>query len=219
MYESDQKIAMEKVEVEVEFDNGSRLLGYLFIRPMQRVSDLLGDIRTFLPFLTADGIIVHLRKTAVTKVVEIGQVADRESVTDPYDILGVPRDIGENELKMVYHDLCGQNHPDKLLALEIAPEYVELANTRMIRIIHAYRRIVEMRRGEKGNGRAKAADEGQAAAGANGRNDANGDGRSAADGDAQQDTEANGRDDADEKSQDGADSNARSADPESGSYF
>ena len=215
MYESDQKVAMEKIEVEVELDNGSRLLGHLFIKPLQRVSDMLGNDRNFLPFLTADGVIVHLRKTAITKILEIGQLVDRESVTDPYDILGVPRDIGEDDLKKIYHDLCGQNHPDKLLALGVAPEYVELANTRTIRIIHAYRRIAEMRRGENGRGRDEdqpaAQGEGQATADANGRDGANGDGR--------QDTGAGGRDDADEKSQDGADSNARSADPESGSYF
>ena len=215
MYESDQKFAMEKIEVEVELDNGSRLLGHLFIKPLQRVSDMLGNDRNFLPFLTADGVIVHLRKTAITKILEIGQLVDRESVTDPYDILGVPRDIGEDDLKKIYHDLCGQNHPDKLLALGVAPEYVELANTRTIRIIHAYRRIAEMRRGENGRGRDEdqpaAQGEGQATADANGRDGANGDGR--------QDTGAGGRDDADEKSQDGADSNARSADPESGSYF
>ena len=225
MYQSDQKVAVEKVEAEVELDNGRRLLGHLFIKPLQRVSDLLDNERTFLPFLTADGIIVHLRKTAITKILEIGQLVDQESVTDPYDILGVPRDIGVDDLKKIYHDLCGQNHPDKLLALGVAPEYVELANTRMIRIIHAYRRIAEMRRGENGKGqdadenRSATEDESQAAAGANGRDGANGAGKKGADGDGRSGTQANGRDDADEKSQDGLGNNARDGAPKSEPYF
>ena len=147
MYESDQKTEKWKVEIQVELNDGTSLLGAVFVTPTQRISELLNDHRQFLPVLTSDGLIVHLRKTTIAKLVQLDQAVERDSVRDPYEILGVSRNISGQDLKDAYHNLCTVYHPDKLLALNMSPEFVDLANSRTIRIIDAYRRILTARNG------------------------------------------------------------------------
>ncbi len=152
MYESDEKISKWKVEIQVELDNGTRLLGFLFVTPTQRLSDLLNDARSFLPTQTADGLIAQLAKSTIAKVVQLDQTAEAESITDPYDILGVSRRVSDEKLKESYHALCNEYPPDKLVSLGVASEFIDLANSRITRIIDAYRRAQIMRRGAAGNG-------------------------------------------------------------------
>jgi len=152
MYESDEKISKWKIEVRVELDDGARLLGFLFVKPMQRLSDLLNDTRSFLPMQTADGLIVQLAKSTIAKVVQLDQKAEAAAITDPYDILGVSPRVSDQKLKETYHALCTEYHPDKLLSVGVATEFIDLANTRITRIIDAYRRVQIMRRGAAGNG-------------------------------------------------------------------
>ena len=106
MYESDEKISKWKIEVRVELDDGARLLGFLFVKPMQRLSDLLNDQRLFLPLQTADGLIVQLAKSTIAKVVQLDQKADAAAITDPYDILGVSPRVSDQKLQETYHALC-----------------------------------------------------------------------------------------------------------------
>jgi preprotein translocase subunit Sec63 len=152
MYDSDEKVEKGTVEVQVDLDNGTQILGALFVKQMQRISDLLNDPRTFLPLRTASGIIVHLRKAAIAKVVQLDQTASRYPSRDPYEILGVPESVSDADLQAAYHDLCTKSHPDKLLALGLPVEFIDLANSRLIRIIDAYRSIQSVRRAANGNG-------------------------------------------------------------------
>lgn len=145
MYESDQKVEKNKVEVEVELDNGTRMLGALFIKQMQRISDLLNDLRQFLPFETSDGRILYLNKTTIAKVVQLAGEAEPHAAADPYEILGVARNISNEDLRDAYHSLCSQNHPDKLQSLGVSPDLIDIANSRVIRIIDAYKRIQALR--------------------------------------------------------------------------
>ncbi len=153
MYESDEKISKWKIEVRVELDDGARLLGFLFVKPMQRLSDLLNDTRSFLPMQTADGLIVQLAKSTIAKVVQLDQKAEAAAITDPYDILGVSPRVSDQKLKETYHALCTEYHPDKLISVGVATEFIDLANSRITRIIDAYRRVQIMRRSAAGNGR------------------------------------------------------------------
>ena len=152
MYESVEKISKLKIEAHVELANGTQLLGFLFITPMQRLSDLLTDARPFLPMQTVDGLIVQIAKSTIAKVVQLDQKAEAAAITDPYDILGVSPRIGDQELKESYHALCTEYHPDKLLSIGVAPEFVDLAKSRITRIIDAYRRVRIMRDGTAGTG-------------------------------------------------------------------
>ncbi len=153
MYESDEKISKWQIEVRVELDDGARLLGFLFVKPMQRLSDLLNDTRSFLPMQTADGLIVQLAKSTIAKVVQLDQKAEAAAITDPYDILGVSPRVSDQKLKESYHALCNEYHPDKLVSVGVATEFIDLANSRITRIIDAYRRVQIMRRSAAGNGR------------------------------------------------------------------
>ena len=88
MLKSDEKIPKYKIEVQVELDNGTQLLGSMFVNQMQRTSDLLNDAREFLPFQTSDGTIVYLRKATIAKVVELKRDIELDATTDPYEVSG-----------------------------------------------------------------------------------------------------------------------------------
>ena len=147
MYESEHKVWKTKLEVEVELDDGARLLGFLFIKQMQRLTDLLNDTREFLPVQTPEGLIVHLRKSTIARVTQLDQAVEAGTVTDPYEILGVSPRVSDEVLRRTYHNLCAQHHPDKLVSLGLAAEYIDLANSRIVRVIEAYGRIKNERYG------------------------------------------------------------------------
>ena len=67
---------------------------------------------------------------------------DRE---DPYFILGVAHEAGEEEIKRTYRLLVRENHPDSLMARGVPPEFVKLANDKLAAINAAYDRVIEER--------------------------------------------------------------------------
>ena len=152
MYESGQQISKLPVEVQVQLNDGSRFLGVLALSQGQRVSDLMNDERQFLPIKLPSGSVVILRKTMIAKVAPLDQHIDRERISDPHEILGVSRTISDEDLKRFYHALCSENHPDRVQSSGLSSEFVELANSRMIRINDAYKRILAMRHAKGANG-------------------------------------------------------------------
>ena len=58
---------------------------------------------------------------------------------DPYQVLGVSRDVTERELVARYRQLMSANHPDKVAQMD--PEIQAFANERSRRIIEAYELI------------------------------------------------------------------------------
>ncbi len=152
MYDSSEKIQKYGIEVQVELDNGTRLLGCLFVTQMQRISDLLNDPRQFIPFQNSDGNIVYLRKATIVKVVQLMPQIDHNGAADPYEILGVSLNISDKDLKRTFHSLCTHYHPDTLQSLGLPADLSDFANARLIRIIDAYRRIKTMRLRVVGNG-------------------------------------------------------------------
>ncbi len=145
MFSSDNKIEKWTVEVEVALDDGTQMLGFLFVTPLRRVSELLNDDRQFLPFRQLNGRIEHLRKVSINRVSELDQDVDLTMVLNPYDVLGVSRDINDADLKETYRKRCVENHPDRLASLNLAPEIIRLAEARLVRIIDAHRQILEKR--------------------------------------------------------------------------
>ena len=61
--------------------------------------------------------------------------------SDPYVILGVSRDAGDDEIKSAYRKLVRENHPDRLVAQGMPQEFVDLANERLATINAAYDRV------------------------------------------------------------------------------
>jgi DnaJ like chaperone protein len=66
---------------------------------------------------------------------------------DPYLILGVERSMSFDELRKSYMKLVAENHPDRLIARGVPPEFVAVANHRLAAINVAWDRIEMERRG------------------------------------------------------------------------
>ncbi len=64
---------------------------------------------------------------------------------DPYTVLGVTRDMSDEEIKRAYRRLIRENHPDRLVAEGMPPELIAQANEKMANINAAYDRIAKER--------------------------------------------------------------------------
>jgi DnaJ like chaperone protein len=60
---------------------------------------------------------------------------------DPYCVLGLAADCGEEELRRKYLLLVRENHPDALMGRGVPSEFVALANTKLAAINRAYDEI------------------------------------------------------------------------------
>ena len=145
MYDSKPKLSKYKIENQVYLDDGKQFLGVFFVSRGQRISDLMNDERQFLPVGMSGGSVIFLRKTVIFKVVPLDQHIEQDEISDPYDILGVPKRISDADLKRFYRKLCSENHPDKVQSSGLSPQFMELAHSRMVRINDAYERILSMR--------------------------------------------------------------------------
>jgi DnaJ like chaperone protein len=70
-------------------------------------------------------------------------------IADPYVILGVSFEASDEEIRRTWRLLVRENHPDKLMARGVPPEFVKLANDKLAAINAAYDKIGE-ERGTKG---------------------------------------------------------------------
>lgn len=64
-----------------------------------------------------------------------------QSIKDPYEILGVSRDVSKEEIKSAYHKLASLNHPDKVNHLD--KQFQILAESRFKKINEAYHKLVD----------------------------------------------------------------------------
>jgi len=65
---------------------------------------------------------------------------------DPYAILGVPADIGTDELRRKYRSLAKEHHPDAMLARGVPAELLAIAEHRMAAINAAFEKAMTERR-------------------------------------------------------------------------
>ncbi|WP_413206166.1 TerB family tellurite resistance protein [Rhodospirillum sp. A1_3_36] len=65
---------------------------------------------------------------------------------DPYEILGVTRDMDDTAIRAAYLKLVRENHPDTLVAQGMPPDFVELATQKMASINTAYESVTEARK-------------------------------------------------------------------------
>lgn len=66
-------------------------------------------------------------------------------LADPYRLLGVLREQTDEEIRAAWRRLSRENHPDRLIADGLPPEFVDLANEKMAAINAAYDRIAKER--------------------------------------------------------------------------
>ncbi len=145
---NEKMVFKKKLLVELELDSGTIMNGYLFVGQTQRLSDLMNDDRTFLPFEDLDGAITIFTKAMARRVkpVEKTQTAAAGDGTDPYAMLGVPQSATEVQLREAYHRKVQETHPDKLSNLGLSADLIKFAHERMARINEAYNKIRVTRR-------------------------------------------------------------------------
>jgi len=64
---------------------------------------------------------------------------------DPYVILGVAHDAGDDEVRATYRLLVRENHPDKLIARGVPEEFIRLATDKLAVINAAFDKIEKER--------------------------------------------------------------------------
>jgi len=69
----------------------------------------------------------------------------REVGANPYDVLGVPKGVSDEDLKARYHALVKENHPDILIGRGVPEEFLGIATERLKAINEAYDVIVKER--------------------------------------------------------------------------
>jgi DnaJ-domain-containing protein 1 len=144
MFDNSQtKKTRHKILMRVELDDGVERLMALFVAPNTRVSDTLNDNRMFLPFEAADGTTEIIRKEAIRRIVpmETGTRPTRS----PYDILGVSETASDAEVKAAYHKAIAPVHPDSIGAMNLPPDFVQLANRMAAQTNEAYAKIKKLR--------------------------------------------------------------------------
>ena len=70
----------------------------------------------------------------------------RDTLSEAYEVLGVPRTASDAEVKRSYRRLMSQNHPDKLVARGLPESLLEVAKQKTQAIQAAYERV----RGSRG---------------------------------------------------------------------
>jgi len=145
---NEKMVFKKKLLVELELDSGTIMNGYLFVGQTQRLSDLMNDDRTFLPFEDMDGAITIFTKGMARRVkpVERAQTAATGEGSDPFAMLGVPQNATEVQLREAYHRKVQETHPDKLSNLGLSADLIKFAHERMARINEAYNKIRMARR-------------------------------------------------------------------------
>ncbi len=119
---------------------------------------ILGDIVDALfQIAGADDLIHELEIAYLARVAEVFGISDSEFESiklrhvvpedgDPYVILGVDRAMSFDELQKAYRELVAENHPDRLIARGVPPEFIAVANHRVAAINVAWDRIEAERR-------------------------------------------------------------------------
>lgn len=65
---------------------------------------------------------------------------------DPFQILGVSRDMDLQDIKKSYRAKVSEFHPDRMIARGVPPEFIAIANDRMAAINQAWEQISRMNR-------------------------------------------------------------------------
>lgn len=128
----------KKVRVDLQLHDGTVLDGFVFCSPGERISDVLNDVREFIPFETHTNDIMMLRKGVIASIVAREENKKKEASSDPYEILGISKNADRDDVKQAYHEKVRLYHPDKLNSLDLPDDMTVYANDMLARINSAY---------------------------------------------------------------------------------
>jgi DnaJ-domain-containing protein 1 len=142
------KVTRHKVAVSIDRDGSDdEQLAYMFIAPAQRVTDVLNDEREFLPFERPDGSVFVVAKRTIRCItpMEMGRLVNEK---DPYDLLGITLTATDEEVDEAYRNSIAAVHPDRVTALGLPPDFLEMATRRAGQLSDAFRKIKALRKAE-----------------------------------------------------------------------
>jgi DnaJ like chaperone protein len=105
----------------------------------------------------ADGVLHDKEMAFLARIAEIFRIdqADFEQIVarhvrsedfDPYRVLGIAADTDFANVKKRYRELVVENHPDRLSARGVPPEFITIANDRMVALNTAFEAIERERK-------------------------------------------------------------------------
>jgi DnaJ like chaperone protein len=138
------------------YDSYARRIAVLYADNPAGLEDVLDGLFVV---ATADGAVHEAEYAYLESVAAIfgmagaafERIAARHVVPDegdPYVVLGVARDLKFREIRSQYLRLVSENHPDRVIARGLPPDFVAIANDRLAAINRAWERIERERAGE-----------------------------------------------------------------------
>ena len=126
------------VMVRLCLTSGEEVEGEVFVAQGERLADVLNDDRAFLPVRIGDAVDV-IAKTGIARARALDAAPTETS--DPYAVLRLPRGASDAELRAAWMNGLKASHPDRLAALNLAPEVIYAARRACQRINAAYEAI------------------------------------------------------------------------------
>lgn len=120
------------------------VLAGLFL--IAKADDVHVDDVAKLAYLRSVSTIFGLSETQFRRVAAAAGV---ELNDDPYAILDIMPDVGDEAVQQAYRRLARVHHPDRLIARGLPPEAIALANRKLAAINGAYDRIRRERRAQR----------------------------------------------------------------------
>ena len=137
------------------FEPYAEQVARMFAHEPAVLEELLGGL---FHIAKADGIIhpaemAYLRRVAAIfgfdepafERVRVSHLGAEGGLTDPYEVLGIPRHTDDAGVKAAYRKLIRENHPDTLIAQGLPQEFIDLANEKMAAINAAYDTVAKSR--------------------------------------------------------------------------
>jgi DnaJ like chaperone protein len=138
------------------YESYARRIAQMFAGNPALLEDILDGL---FEIAKADGVLHPGEAAFLERVADIFGFAPNEfrrirashfvpDAADPYVVLGLAYDAGDDELRRTYRRLVKENHPDSLIGRGVPPEFVRVATDKLAAINVAYDKI-EIERGLK----------------------------------------------------------------------
>ena len=133
----------KRLLVRLVLVSGEEVESEVFVGPEERLADLLNDERAFLPIGVGEAVEV-IAKGQIARAAVVASVPTERA--DPYDVLRIERTASDEEVRRAWMEGLKASHPDRLAALDLAPEVIYAARKTCQRVNAAYEAITAARR-------------------------------------------------------------------------